>query len=145
MVGEVVAITIFNKIINTEKKVKEGIIEINKGLVGDAYSNSGERQISFFSEEGRNTIEKGNVKGLCTSRFYENITIKNLSLKNIKVGSLIKIGDSVLEISQVGKRCFPNCNLLKTDNFCPLRKDVIFAKVIKGGIIKNGDKIVYVL
>lgn len=53
MIGEVVAITAFGKINKTENKVNEGMLKENKGLVGDAYSKGGERQISFFSEEGR--------------------------------------------------------------------------------------------
>lgn len=145
MAGEVVNITIFNKVNNTREKVEVALLKENKGLVGDIYAIGGERQISFFSEDGRNQIEKGNVKGLCTRRFYENITFKKLNLEKVKVGTLIRIGNSIIEISQIGKECFSNCILLKTDNFCPLRKDVFFGKVIKGGIIKNGDKIVYVL
>ncbi len=144
MIGEVGTITIFGKDIKDIKEVKEGVLKENSGLVGDIYSKGGEKQISFFSEEGRNKIETQGIEGICTKRFYENITIKNLHLKNLQIGSLIKIEESILEVSHIGKECFPDCNLLKIGKFCPLAKDVIFAKVIKGGVIRNGDKIIHV-
>ncbi len=144
MIGEVVAITAFGKINKTENKVNEGMLKENKGLVGDAYSKGGERQISFFSEEGRKKIETQGIEGICTRRFCENITVKDLNLENLKIGSLIKIGESILEVSQIGKECFSSCNLLKIGKLCPLTKDVFFSKVIKGGVIKNGDKIIHI-
>ncbi len=141
MLGEISAIYISNKKGMPKKLIREGNLKKGYGLVGDVHAKGGKRQVSLFTEEGRNKIETNKIDGLCTKKFCENITIKNMELAKLQVGSIIKIGESIIEITQIGKECFLECRLLGNDNICPLPKEVIFAKVIKSGNIKIGDKI----
>lgn len=120
-------------------KIREGFFEIDKGLIGDINGNSRDKQVSIFTREAREYIEKENINGLCMERFYENITIEGLIIDELHEGQTLKIGDTIQEISYIGKKCFPECNLLKANNQCPLSKEVIFTKVIKSGVIKVGD------
>lgn len=120
-------------------KIDEGFFEKDKGLVGDINGKGGDKQVSIFTREGREYIEEEKLKGLCIERFYENITIQGLYIDKLYEGQKLKIGDTIQEITYIGKRCFLECNLVGSNKQCPLSKEVIFTKIIKSGIIKVGD------
>jgi MOSC domain-containing protein YiiM len=54
----------------------------------------------------------------------------------------MKIGDVEAEVSQIGKECHTRCAIYYLAGDCVMPKEGIFIKVIKGGKIKVGDKIV---
>ncbi len=117
-------------------------LEENLGIEGDLHSiGGGKRQVSIFTEEGWKEIRDKELKGLCINKFYENIRVKDLNLDNISEDSTLVIGEALLKITEMGKTCFPECNIVKEKKNCPLHKEVVFAKVLKGGEIKIGDKL----
>ena len=75
------------------------------------------------------------------SYFAENITTVGLDLTSLSVGSRISLGESVLEISQIGKECHSRCAIFQQAGDCVMPKEGIFAKVIVGGLIRIGDTI----
>lgn len=117
--------------------LKEGL-----GILENKKPKNGDRQVAIFSQEGRLAIENLEIHGLCSKRFHENVTIKDLHIQDIQVGSILKIGESILEVTEVGKRCFPECNLFQDQSPCPLTQGVIYAKVQKGGSIQVGDQVI---
>lgn len=140
-IGEVTAIYIQHKKEESNKLIEEGFIEKGKGLKGDIHSNNGSRQVCIFTAEGWDEILLSYTEGLCINRFHENIRIKNLELYRLKVGHNIKIGESVQEVTQIGKRCFPECEIVKKGKTCPLSKQVIFTRVLESGRVRIGDEI----
>ena len=138
-VGEVVAIYIQTRKRGSYELIPEGIFEKDKGLLGDVHSTGGRRQVSIFSTEGRKEILSLNIKGLCAKKFHENIRVKNLDTDNLTIGSKIVIGETIQEITEIGKRCFPECKIVKEGKTCALSTQVVFTKVIKGGKIRIGD------
>ena len=55
----------------------------------------------------------------------------------------MKLGESaVVEITQIGKECHNKCAIYYMAGECIMPREGIFAKVIKGGTIKRGDKII---
>ncbi len=88
-------------------------------------------------------MEKMRNNGLRLSYgdFTENITTEGIDLSEIRVGAQIKIGEVIIEITQHGKRCHGKCNIFKTMGDCIMPKEGVFARVIKGGLIKVGDEI----
>lgn len=122
-------------------RIEEGYLKKEEGLLGDMASHKEGRQVSLFTAEGWDEILLLDKVGLCTKKFHENIRIRDLDLKEIKVGSLIKIGDAVIEITEIGKGCFPVCSLVREGISCPLTREAIFGKVIKSGGIKIGDSL----
>lgn len=117
--------------------LKEGL-----GIIDNKKPKNKDREIAIFSQEGRFAIENLETHGLCSKRFHENITIKDLHIQDIQVGSILKIGESILEITEVGKRCFPECNLFQDQSPCPLTQGVIYGRVQKGGSIQVGDQVI---
>ncbi len=139
-IGEVVGLYIKDRKDSKVKSVEKAFFEEDKGLVGDAHFNGGNRQVSIFTAEGREEISSG-LKGLCMNKFYENIRVKNLDVGKLKVGSIIKVGDTLHEITEIGKKCFPDCQIVKKGKSCPLTTQVIFTKIIEGGSILIGDRV----
>lgn len=123
--------------------VKEVHFQQGVGILENKRPKSTHRQVAIFTEEGRRTVENLQIHGLCTKRFHENITIEDLDLKDLKIGNTLSIGKSLLEITEVGKRCFPDCNLLKDKNPCPLTKGVAYGKVLTDGKIHVDDEVLF--
>lgn len=131
--------------ISKEKGLKKHNVNIvtlkeNFDIVGDAHAGS-LRQVSLLAEE---SIEKMKAKGLSINfgDFAENIVTSGIDLKNLAVAAKIKIGkNAILEIIQIGKVCVSRCAIYYKTGDCIMPKEGIFAKVLKGGIIKVGDRL----
>jgi MOSC domain-containing protein YiiM len=121
-------------------QIDQGFFMENKGLFGDINGKGGDRQVSILTVNHRDAIEKED-KGLCTERFYENITIEGLDVDKLHIGQKIIIGETIQVITAIGKKCFKECNLVKSNKQCLLSTNVIFTKVVRSGNIKIGDKI----
>ena len=138
--GKVIAICISeNK--GTEKTViDKGVLIENFGLEKDAHGGNWHRQISLLEVE---KIEDFNKKGGAVNfgDFGENLIIEGIDLKNLAVGSILKIGDSLLEITQKGKQCHHHCKIYHRVGDCIMPREGVFAKVLKGGEIVPNDSI----
>ena len=111
------------------------------GIDGDAHAGSWHRQVSFLASEG---IERMRQKGLDVSfgDFAENIATTGIDWKNIPVGTRFKLGeDALVEITQIGKECVKKCAIYYQAGDCIMPKEGVFARVVKGGMIRCGDPI----
>lgn len=122
--------------------VERAYLEESIGMIGDIHSKGGDQQISIISEEGRRTLDNLDEHGLCSSRFQENITIDNLVINKYKVGDMLKLGLTILQITKTEKKCFPDCNLYKSNKPCILTEGVLYCKVILGGEIHLMDQVI---
>ena len=141
--GVVLAVCMSERKGTEKRNVNKGYLKENYGLVGDAHASYGsQRQISLLMYESiKNFEEQYNIK-IDYGGFGENITIKGLQLKNIKEGMKLLIGKTaILEITQIGKSCHSGCVIYQRVGKCIMPKEGVFAKVLRGGEIKVGDKI----
>lgn len=137
------------KVVALKLKDKEGKINyldkafFNKdyGMIGEGVIREENRQISILSESVRNQIDLEEKKGLCLLKFYENITVQGLDASSIHVGQSFQIGQSIQEVTSIGKRCFDECILFQSGERCQLFKNVIFTKIIKNASIEIKDKV----
>ena len=138
--GKIVAISISEN--KGEKKTNVPMAELreNYGIIGDAHAGNWHRQISLLGVE---SIEKIKKKGLNVSfgDFAENITTEGDDIARFCIGSRLEIGESIIEITQIGKKCHDKCHIYEAVGDCVMPREGIFARVLKGGIIKEGDKI----
>jgi MOSC domain-containing protein YiiM len=81
------------------------------------------------------------VKGLCTGKFAENITTEGIKLWKLPVGTKLQIGETIQEVTQIGKECHTKCAIYHQVGNCIMPTEGIFTKVIKGGKVKVGDEI----
>ncbi len=142
MDAKVVSINISDKKGVRKKTVDEAVLKENYGIEGDAHaSGKWHRQVSLLAIE---SIKKMQDKGLNVNSgdFAENITTEGIELLSLPVGTRITIGKDIeVEISQIGKICHSRCAIYTQAGDCVMPKEGIFAKVLKGGLVKKGDKI----
>lgn len=113
------------------------------GMHGDYHGTGGDRQITLISQRAKDWMESEEIKGLCFAKFHENIVIKDIILNDLPQQTRLKIGEAVLELSPIRKKCFPDlCELDQSREECLLVQEVRFAKVITGGDIAVGMEIV---
>ena len=82
------------------------------------------------------------VEGLCSGKFAENITTEGIILYELPVGTKLRIGQVLLEVTQIGKECHKGCEIMKLVGDCIMPREGIFAKVLEEGYIKAGYDIV---
>ncbi|MDY0255946.1 MOSC domain-containing protein [Gudongella oleilytica] len=122
----------------TESQSRAVLIE-GLGIEGDLKANGGDRQISLLPLWVRERIEQGKVEGLCISRFRENITWSGEG--ELVKGDKYKIGEVLLEISKLSKKCFGECHNIVKNTPCPLIFTVSYAIILRGGVIRINDEI----
>ncbi len=114
----------------------------NHGIEGDCHGGT-ERQVSLLSYERVREFEKsinGNFK-LEAGAFGENLLVSGLDFKSLSIGSKLKCEEVLLEITQIGKECHTDCNIAKHTGKCIMPTEGVFAKVLKGGVLRKGDSI----
>lgn len=139
--GKVVAINISEKKGVVKTPIPEGIFKEDFGLVGDAHAGKWHRQVSLLGVESVEKMKKLGIKGLCSGKFAENITTEGINLYELPVGTKLKIGETIQEVTQIGKECHSGCAIAKEVGQCIMPKEGIFTRVLKGGKIKVGDTI----
>ena len=136
--AEVVSVNISEKKGTVKREVDEINLKINHGIVGDAHAGNWHRQISLLAEESIDTM-RGNGIELVNGIFAENINTVGIDLKNLPVGTRLKVGETVIEVTQIGKECHNDCEIKKKVGKCVMPTEGIFAIVIKEGTVRKGD------
>ncbi len=125
--------------------VKENIESANFiedfGIESDAHAGKWHRQVSLLASESIEVMKSQGATGLCSGKFAENITTEGIVLYTLPVGTKLKIGTVILEITQIGKECHHGCEILKQVGDCIMPKQGIFARVVNGGIASVGNSI----
>ncbi|MDA3952528.1 MAG: molybdopterin-binding protein [Bacteroidales bacterium] len=123
-------------------KKPENKLELNsKGIVGDVHSGTS-RQISIIDISHIIRFrELTNARDTEFGEFAENITAEGLHDIDFQTFDQLLIGDSILEVTQVGKPFYDQFREL--GNYVMPRVGV-FCRVKKEGIIKLNDKIEYI-
>jgi len=141
MKGTVVAVNISEKKGTPKKTVEEGVLIENFGLQGDAHAGKWHRQVSLLGVESIEKAKLGPTNGLCHGVFAENITTEGIELYTLPVGTKLRVGESLLEISQIGKECHEGCAVSKLVGQCVMPREGVFAVVLQGGKVRAGDAI----
>jgi len=138
--GKIIALSVSKKKGIPKTNVERVTLIENYGMEGDAHAGNWHRQISLLAIE---SIEKMRAKGLNVrpGAFAENITTEFIDLPGLNVGDRIVVGESELEITQIGKDCHTKCAIYYQTGDCVMPREGIFARVLKGGIIKVDDEI----
>jgi cyclic pyranopterin phosphate synthase len=146
MNGIIESIKIYSAKGTPGEKLSEAMLNENLGLEGDFHAKGGDRQVSLLCAETKDLILKQKEKGLCFSRFRENIIIQGFDHDILRSGMRLEAGvfaenPVVLEITGETKICHKECSLYEAGKRCTLSGMSLFAKVIKGGILRAGDRI----
>ncbi|MBI5341764.1 MAG: MOSC domain-containing protein [Deltaproteobacteria bacterium] len=140
MGGKVVAVSVSARKGEKKTPVPSVTLVEEHGARNDAHAGPGHRQVSLLSSE---SIGKMRAKGLSVGPgdFAENITVEGFDLLEARVGDRIRVGEAVLEISQIGKECHSRCAIYFQAGDCVMPREGVFARVIRGGKVAPGDAV----
>ena len=124
-----------------KKRPVEAIrLKIDHGIVGDAHAGNWHRQVSLLANE---SVDKMRDRGLTLSAgdFAENILTEGITLRTLPVGTRLRVGEALLEITQIGKECHSDCAIKKKVGVCVMPAEGVFAIVKEEGTVQAGDNI----
>ena len=123
-----------------KKEVPEIEVKVGHGIVGDAHAGNWHRQISLLAGESVDKMRE-KLPALKNGAFAENIVTRGLTLYELPVGTRLRVGPTLLEVTQIGKECHSACAIKKVTGDCVMPREGIFAKVLEEGVIHAGDRI----
>ena len=139
--AKVVSVNISEKKGTLKKPVPEIELKLRHGIVGDAHAGDWDRQISLLAEESIDTMRALSPIPLDPGVFAENINTEGIDLKHLPVGTHLRIGETEVGVTQIGKECHNDCEIRRLTGKCVMPTDGIFAIVLTGGTITAGDEI----
>ena len=106
------------------------------GIKGDAHAGKWHRQVSLLAFEKIEDFraDGGNVD---FGAFGENLVVDGIELNKLPIGQKIKIGEVLLEVTQIGKKCAIYYQVGR----CIMPAYGIFTKVLNGGEITLGEEV----
>ncbi|MGI5919507.1 MAG: molybdenum cofactor synthesis domain-containing protein [Christensenellales bacterium] len=113
------------------------------GIEGDAHAGSWHRQVSLLSYD-RVEEFRGRGAEAAEGAFGENLLVEGIDFRSLPVGTRLRCGDALLEITQVGKECHNRCAIYHVVGDCIMPREGVFARVLQGGDIKPGDEVAMV-
>ena len=129
--GKIMAVNISEKKGTQKKNVHSARLMEEFGIEKDAHAGKWHRQVSLLSYE---KIEDGT--------FGENLIVSGYDLKALPVGTRLRSGEVLLEVTQIGKKCHSGCEIYKIMGDCIMPREGIFTRVLHGGVLTEGDEIV---
>ena len=144
MKSEVIAVCLSEKKGIQKHEVPEIRLVFGHGINGDAHAGNWHRQVSLLGQE---SVDKMRALGwsLAPGAFAENILTKGIELKTLPVGTQLRIGETLLCVSQIGKECHNDCAIKQTTGKCVMPTEGIFAIVLRGGTVRPGDEVEVVM
>ena len=135
------AVCISEKKGTAKKNIGQAELIENFGLRDDAHAGDWHRQVSLLSYE---KIEEFKALGVDVKDgdFGENLIVECIDLAKLPIGTKITINQVLLEVTQIGKECHTGCAIAQAVGKCIMPTEGIFARVLKGGIVKSGDKVI---
>ena len=128
----------------SEKKgtVKTPVPEIklcvSHGVEGDAHAGKWHRQVSLLGVESVDKL-RAILPDLPPGIFAENILTEGLVLYEMPVGTRLRVGEALLEITQIGKECHEACQIRQKTGDCVMPREGVFAIVLKEATVRAGD------
>lgn len=121
--------------------VAEIHLKLRHGIEGDAHAGNWHRQISMLAEESVDTMRPNCPIPLDAGVFAENINTVGIDLKHLPVGTHLRIGETEVEVTQIGKECHNDCAIRKAVGNCVMPTEGIFVVVVTEGTVRAGDPI----
>ena len=111
------------------------------GIPGDAHAGNWHRQVSLLGTDSVARLQEKVRIPLLPGAFAENILCEGICLYRLPVGTKLRIGSAVCEVTQIGKECHADCAIRQQAGDCVMPREGIFVRVLEEGTAKSGDQI----
>ena len=138
--AKVIAVCISEKKGTVKHPVSEIQVKKQHGIIGDAHAGDWHRQISLLGNESVERMREV-FPDVPVGAFAENILTEGITLYELPIGTKLKVGEVLLEVTQIGKECHASCAIRKQVGDCVMPREGIFAIVLEEGKIRAGDSV----
>lgn len=122
-------------------EIPEAYLRADHGIEGDAHAGSWHRQVSLLSVDSVAKLQEKLDFELKHGAFAENILVEGMAVHTLPVGTRLRIGEALCEVTQIGKECHSDCAIRKAAGDCVMPREGIFVKVLESGRIEKGDAV----
>lgn len=138
--AKVVAVCISEKKGTMKFAVPEIVLKKDHGIVGDAHAGNWHRQVSLLANESVDKMRKV-FPDIPVGAFAENILTEGIELFTLPLGTRLRVGEALLELTQIGKECHADCAIRKQVGDCVMPREGVFTKVVEEGRVRAGDPV----
>ena len=117
------------------------VLRPHHGIVGDAHAGDWHRQVSLLSKESVDTMQAKVAVPLLPGAFAENILCEGIQLRALPIGTRLRVGTALCEITQIGKECHADCAIRRQAGDCVMPREGVFAVVLEAGEARPGDEV----
>ena len=111
------------------------------GIDGDAHAGNWHRQVSLLAQDSVDRLQEKISIRLFPGAFAENILCEGLELCKLPVGTKLRIGTALCEVTQIGKECHADCAIRQQAGDCVMPREGIFVIVLEAGEARPGDEV----
>ena len=111
------------------------------GIPGDAHAGDWHRQVSLLGQESVDRLQEKISIPLFPGAFAENILCEGIRLFELPVGTRLRVGSALCEVTQIGKECHADCAIRQQAGDCVMPREGIFAIVLEEGEACPGDRV----
>ena len=130
-IGKIEAVCVSRTKGTAKQNIGQAILKEDYGMQGDAHAGSGHRQVSLLSAEKIEEFQKTEPE-IRYGSFGENLVVSG-------IGTRLRCGTVLLEITQIGKECHSGCTIARRTGTCIMPTNGVFARVLAEGTIRTGD------
>lgn len=138
--AKVIAVCISEKKGEQKHEVPEIVLKKDHGIVGDAHAGNWHRQISLLGTESVDKV-RAVLPEIAPGAFAENILTEGITLYQLPVGTKLRVGEVLMEVTQIGKECHMGCAIRQLTGDCVMPREGIFAIVLEEGTVRPGDSL----
>ncbi len=139
--GKVIAVCVSEKKGTQKKNIGSARLVEDWGIEGDAHAGKWHRQVSLLSHEKVEAFRACGAE-VADGAFGENLVVSGIDFRTLPVGTRLRCGEVLLELTQIGKECHSHCEIFKVMGDCIMPREGVFTRVLRGGTISVGDKLV---
>lgn len=139
--GKVVAVCISAVRGIQKTPIPEGMLQVDWGIVGDAHGGTWHRQVSLLGVESVAKVQGAVAFPLAPGAFAENILTEGICLYELPVGTRLRLGEALVEVTQIGKACHHDCAIRKVAGDCVMPREGIFVRVLESGRVRPDDTV----
>jgi MOSC domain-containing protein YiiM len=139
--GEVLAVNISEKRGEKKHDIGEAYLTVGCGIEADAHHGTWHRQVSLLSLSSFEKMRKMGAD-VVYGDFAENIAVGGMDVATLPIGTRLRLGEALVEVTQIGKECHnKGCAIKQQVGTCVMPLEGIFARVLESGWVRSGDQV----